>query len=273
MIFQKSRHSLHLSKMINTSNFHVPDWAKPSSVKALVTTRSGGVSLPPYDQLNLGLNSGDNLDTVMKNRQIVRQSLPGEPVWLKQVHGISVSTPTTRLVNQAGPYEADASVTNQVNEVLAILTADCMPILFASDHGDVIGAAHAGWRGLSQGVLERTIDAMCLLRPGLEPSAISAWMGPAIGPNAFEVGEDVYEAFSDHDSSRKPSAFTPISGKAGKYFANLYILAEQRMRATGLSKIQGGGFCTYQDNVNFYSYRRDGITGRFASLIWISPVR
>jgi YfiH family protein len=168
------------------------------------------------------------------------------------------------------PYEADASVTNTPNEVLAILTADCMPVLFASKKGDVIGAAHAGWRGLSGGVLENTIREMCTLSKCLIPEDISVWMGPAIGPTAFEVGEDVLQAFSNQSQVILSEAFKPVKESPGKYLANLYLLAEDRLRSFGIEKIYGGDFCTVGDPVNFYSYRRDKKTGRFASLIWIS---
>lgn len=259
--------------MNNASNFYAPVWSRPNCIQALVTTRDGGVSLAPYDQFNLGLNAGDNPDSVMENRRILRLSLPSEPVWLKQVHGIEISTPMSRVVDSEGPYQADASVTNQANEVLAILTADCMPVLFTSYEGDVIGAAHAGWRGLSGGVLESTIHEMCKLKPGLTAKGISAWMGPAIGPSAFEVGEDVYQAFSEQSSHAISTGFKPILGNSGKYLADLYVLAADRLKSLGLGDIQGGGFCTFEDKANFYSYRRDGVTGRFASLIWISPNR
>jgi YfiH family protein len=145
-----------------------------------------------------------------------------------------------------------------------------MPVLFASKDGDVIGAAHAGWRGLSGGILESTIQAMCDLSPSLSPQDISAWMGPAIGPTAFEVGEDVLQAFSGKDQSASSQAFTPIIGQPGKYLADLYILAQDRLSSLNITQITGGGFCTFTDQERFFSYRRDKVTGRFASLIWIS---
>ena len=168
------------------------------------------------------------------------------------------------------PFEADASVTNIPNEVLAILTADCMPVLFASKSGDIIGAAHAGWRGLSAGVLENTIREMCALSKDLIPQDIMVWMGPAIGPTAFEVGDDVLQAFSGQSQVILSQAFRPIHGSPGKYWANLYLLAQDRLQTLGIKHIYGGEFCTVGDPANFYSYRRDKKTGRFASLIWIS---
>jgi YfiH family protein len=161
-------------------------------------------------------------------------------------------------------------VTNIPNEVLAILTADCMPVLFSSKVGSVIGAAHAGWRGLSDGILENTAQEMLSLAPDLDPKDIVVWMGPAIGSTAFEVGEDVLEAFSSQRQSILSESFKPVASSPGKYLANLYLLAQDRLRSFGIEQIYGGDFCTYSDSENFFSYRRDKETGRFASLIWIS---
>lgn len=257
--------------MINANSLLRPIWGAPSSIKAICTTRLGGVSKTPFDQLNLGLNAGDDPVSVMKNRSILSDLLPTKPIWLKQVHGSTVSTPDSRKLGGCGPFEADASVSDIPNEVLAILTADCMPVLFTSNAGDVIGAAHAGWRGLSGGVLENTVREMCVLSPELMPQEISAWMGPAIGSNAFEVGEDVLEVFAAQGNHILKQAFSPISGRPGKYFADLYLLARDRLSDLGIKCIGGGDFCTFTDQANFFSYRRDGATGRFASLIWISP--
>ncbi|MBU3575625.1 peptidoglycan editing factor PgeF [Polynucleobacter sp. UK-Mo-2m-Kol15] len=255
-----------------SSKIHKIDlaWVVPSEIKAFCTTRVGGFSKPPFDGLNLGLNSGDDPIDVLQNRSLLRSILPADPCWLKQIHGFTVSTPVTRNAFIGGPFEADASVTNIPNEVLAILTADCMPVLFASKNGDVIGAAHAGWRGLSGGVLENTIREMRTLSNGLMPQDIRVWMGPAIGPTAFEVGEDVLQAFSSYSEAILSEAFKPINGNPGKYLANLYLLAKDRLRSLGIEHIYGGDFCTVGDRENFYSYRRDKKTGRFASLIWIS---
>ena len=250
--------------------FRRPGWSMPKGVEAAFTTRVGGVSKPPFNSFNLGLNAGDELGDVLKNRDILRSFLPTEPQWLKQVHGIEVSTPASRALATDQFFEADASVTNRPNEVLAILTADCMPVLFVSRAGDVIGAAHAGWRGLSAGILESTVKEMCALSPGLQAQDILAWMGPAIGPHAFEVGHDVVEAFSGQTQAILSRAFTPIPASPGKYLANLYLLAQDRLQSLGITSIEGGGFCTFGDEADFFSYRRDKITGRFASLIWIS---
>ena len=247
-----------------------PSWTVPKQILAFCTTRQGGRSKAPFNSLNLGLNAGDEAADVHQNRAILRSALPTEPLWLKQIHGITISTPSSRSALGNGPFVADASVTNIPNEVLAILTADCMPVLFASKSGDVIGAAHAGWRGLSGGVLENTINEMIALSPGLRASDISAWMGPAIGPSAFEVGEDVLQAFAPQGQGTLSKAFMPIVESPGKYLANLYLLARDRLKALGIDQVDGGEFCTVNDPERFFSYRRDKVTGRFASFIWIS---
>ena len=256
--------------MTNAINKIEPSWAVPQQIQAFCTTRLGGISKSPFNSLNLGLNAGDDLADVLQNRSIVRSELPSEPLWLKQIHGITVSTPASRNSLGNGPFEADAAVTNIPNEVLAILTADCMPVLFASRSGDVIGAAHAGWRGLSGGVLENTIDEMIALSPGLTISDISVWLGPAIGPNTFEVGEDVLQAFAQQGEGILSKAFIPIDGTPGKYLADLYLIARDRLNTLGIEQITGGEFCTVSSPERFFSYRRDKVTGRFASLIWIS---
>jgi len=247
-----------------------PSWTVSQQIQAFCTTRQGGISKAPFNSLNLGLNAGDDLADVLQNRSIVRSGLPAEPLWLKQIHGVTVSTPASRNSLGNGPFEGDAAVTNIPNEVLAILAADCMPVLFASRSGDVIGAAHAGWRGLSGGVLENTIDEMIALSPGLSISDISAWLGPAIGPSAFEVGEDVLHAFAQQGQEIISKAFIPVIGTPGKYLTDLYLLARDRLRALGIGQITGGEFCTVSSPERFFSYRRDKATGRFASLIWIA---
>ena len=257
--------------MINANSLILPSWKAPQSINAFTTTRIGGLSSIPFNELNLGTNAGDDLRIVHQNRMLLRSFLPTEPIWLKQIHGSHVSTPASRESSLQSPFEADAAVTKMPNEVLVVLTADCMPVLFASKRGDVIGVAHAGWRGLSSGVLENTVREMCELSPGLSTEDISAWMGPAIGPDAFEVGQDVVEAFLPQGDRVIKQAFIPIKNTPGKYLANLYLLAKDRLHAIGINSIEGGGFCTFTDSERFFSYRRDGVTGRFASFIWISP--
>lgn len=243
-------------------HFIKPQWSAPSSIGALVTTRVGGMSAPPYDALNLGAHVGDLPENVKANRDLLKKVLPAEPHWLEQVHGNCVSTPAAPV------SQADAIVTKESGKVLAIMTADCLPVLFVNSKGTVIGAAHAGWRGLSAGVLENTVLAM---RELLDDSndQILAWLGPAIGPKSFEVGSDVVECFKQSSIALPQEAFIAIPNRPEKYFANIYLLARSRLESVGLTEISGGDFCTVSQKDHFFSYRRDGITGRFASLIWI----
>lgn len=246
------------------------DWDSPPQIHALVSTRFGGVSQPPYDTFNLAEHVGDQPEYVAQNRRLLRVHLPSEPLWLKQIHSSTVSIPTGRTNQPNLPIVADAIVTTKPDEVLAIMTADCLPVLFAANDGSIIGAAHAGWRGLSSGVLENTVDAMLSLSPHLSSADLLACMGPAIGPSIYEVGEDVLKTFQE--SSIKPNGndFVAIPNKNGKYLVNLYSLAKARLKLVGIDRVVGGGSCTYLDHERFFSYRRDGITGRFASLIWIA---
>lgn len=239
----------------------VPDWPAPERVKSLMTTRAGGVSGAPWASLNLGDHVGDDPTHVAVNRVRLRQLLPAEPGWLKQIH-------SARVVElEEGFAEADASFTRQAARVCAVLTADCLPVLFCDRAGSVVAAAHAGWRGLAGGVLEATVAAM-----QVPPGEIMAWMGAAIGPQAFEVGDEVRLTFvARHPEAA--AAFLPQSASSpGKWLADIYALARLRLTHIGVQAIYGGGRCTYNDPGNFYSYRRDGVTGRMASLIWIDPV-
>lgn len=256
--------------MIIAKELIFPKWeSKPKSVKAFVTTRHGGVSSEPYQSLNLGDHVGDCNEDVIKNRAMLLIDLPSTPIWLNQTHGTQVSSPISRQLSNKSVIEADAAVTDIPNEVLSILSADCLPALFTSADGRVIGAAHAGWRGLCHGVLENTVVVMQSLQPKLLVSDISVWLGPAIGPSAFEVGVDVMEAFMKQ-APIPANAFLPIQNKPGKFLANLYLLAQSRLNAIGVTKIEGGEFCTYSDQSQFFSYRRDGKTGRFATVIWLT---
>ena len=234
-----------------------PDWPAPSNVHALITTRLGGVSTGPYATMNLADHVGDDPAAVARNREILRVHIPNDPKWLKQVHGNVVVTADELTM----PPEADASIARKANTVSAVLTADCLPVLFCNMAGTVVAAAHAGWRGLAGGVLETTVKAM-----DEAPENIMAYFGPAIGPGAFEVGDEVRDAFmaTDQDAAL---AFTP--GNNGKWFADIYLLARQRLDRLGIIQVFGGEFCTYLDAKRFYSYRRDGHTGRMASLIWM----
>jgi YfiH family protein len=253
----------------STAGWIVPDWTVPASVQALSTTRSGGVSLPPYDDgnggggMNLGLHVGDQPGHVLQNRARLQDHLgPGaEPTWLLQVHGAEV---VMAAGGQPEVPRADASIAAAAGAVCAILTADCLPVLFCDSRGTVVGAAHGGWRGLAAGVLGNTVAAM--REQGAQD--IIAWLGPAIGPTRFEVGEEVVRAFGEIDPGLQ-AAFTPVPAKAGKYLADIYRLARLRLSAIGVDRVSGGGFCTVDDSRRFYSYRRDGVTGRMASLIWL----
>ena len=245
----------------------VPSWSAPADVAGLVTTRRGGASSGAYASLNLGFAtsrraSADDPAAIAVNRQRLLARLPSPPVWLDQVHGTAViAVDATNLAAlRAQPPQADAAITRESDVVLAVLTADCLPVALASCDGSVLGIAHAGWRGLAQGVLDNTVSAM-----DVPADDIVAWLGPAIGPDAFEVGADVYAAFSDRDAG---AALCFRSTAPGKWHADLYALARRRLRQLGVRSIEGGGFCTYSDAATFFSYRRDGETGRMATLLW-----
>lgn len=240
-------------------SFIEPDWPAPAQVKALSTTRPGGISHPPYDSLNLGLHVNDDQNAVLANRDRLAQAaeLPTSPLWLQQVH-------STRVINandwHAG-IEADASYSKQPEQVCTVLTADCLPVLFTNADGNQIAAAHAGWRGLLYGVLENTVSQF-----SCRSDAIMAWLGPAIGPQQFEVGVEVFDAFTSH-AAEAESAFQPHG--SGHYLADIYLLARQRLNQLGIEAVFGGQHCTVTEQNQFFSYRRDGDTGRMASLIWI----
>lgn len=227
---------------------------------ALTTTRAGGVSQGAYNGLNLADHVADKLEHVTKNRQIISQSLNiEEPIWLKQVHGVQVAN--TATANHHA--EADAIYSNQINQVCAVLTADCLPLLFCNQAASKVAAAHAGWRGLAGGVIESTVDTL-----QEKPENLMVWLGPAIGSTCFEVGQDVFDAFVS-DDDRAVSSFTKIDDK--HYLADIYQLARLRLKRIGIENIYGGGLCTYTDEKRFYSFRKNKITGRMASMIWISP--
>lgn len=242
----------------------IPDWPAPATVKALQTTRKSGVSVTPYGSFNLGTHVGDNPLAVSRNRMLLAPLLPSEPVWLNQTHGLTVVD-----VAQAGCLpQADASVSTHSGAVCVVMTADCLPILLCDERGSVVGAAHAGWRGLCDGVIESTVNAMRVPAPTL-----MAWLGPAIGPAEFEVGEEVRAAFVGQQP-QAAAAFvrsaSGVPGASGKWLADLYQLARLRLNALGVTRVYGGGLCTYSDAERFYSYRRDGVTGRMGTFIWLS---
>jgi YfiH family protein len=229
-------------------------------VRAFVTTRAGGVSVGEHASMNLGQSSGDDPDHVARNRSIVRAELPGDPTWLAQVHGRDVAD-----LDGYAPIErprADAAVTGTPGRVAVVLTADCMPVFFTDRVGRRVAVAHAGWRGLAAGVLENTARAI-----GAAPRETLAWMGPAIGPDAFEVGPEVREAFVKADAAAD-TAFKPHT--PGKYIADLYALARMRLARAGVTQVFGGGYCTKTDAERFFSYRRVQKSGRMGAFIWIS---
>jgi YfiH family protein len=238
----------------------VPEWPAPVRVKSLMSTRPGGVSPTPWSSLNLGDHVGDDPRHVAANRAHLRQRLPAEPGWLKQVHSARV----VELGGAPNP-EADAAFTRQAGRVCAVLTADCLPVLLCDRAGSVVAAAHAGWRGLAGGVLEATVAAM-----QVPPQEILVWMGAAIGPQAFEVGDEVREAFvAQHPEAAV--AFLPHPASIpGKWLADIYQLARIRLGRAGVPAVYGGGRCTFSEADSFYSYRRDGVTGRMAALIWLA---
>ncbi len=277
---------------MNISNHCIsPNWPAPKNVRALQTTRNGGVSAAPYASLNLGDHVGDELLAVERNRMLLEPLLPSEPVWLKQVHGTAVV--------DAGHTtcwpEGDACVSFHPGAVCVVMTADCLPVLLCDEQGSVVGAVHAGWRGLCDGIIESTARAM-----NVPPGTLMAWLGPAIGPQAFEVGEEVRAAFitrqreaaaaftpspptpdnfasASADSELRVLAPLPLAGEGGalapgegeKWYADIYQLARLRLNALGITRIYGGGLCTHTDSVRFFSYRRDGVTGRMGTFIWL----
>ncbi|XLY89226.1 peptidoglycan editing factor PgeF [Ectopseudomonas mendocina] len=235
-----------------------PDWPAPANVRACVATRSGGVSAVPFDTFNLGDHVEDDPAAVASNRAHLVDMLGCQPAWLRQVHGILVAEADPAVV-----IEADGNWTATPGIACTAMTADCLPALFCDRAGTRVAAAHAGWRGLAGGVLESTVKVL-----NVAPQELLVWLGPAIGPSAFEVGAEVREAFVQQHAEAA-SAFVP-SVNAGKFMADIYHLARIRLAAIGVTSVSGGGLCTYNDP-RFYSYRRSARTGRFASLIWLQP--
>jgi hypothetical protein len=276
------------------------DWSAPPGVRAgIATRRFPGVSLPPFDRANFGARCGDDPQAVARNRALLRETLqlPAEPRWLQQVHGTAaidldtapggahasrhdtghplweratLATATSAPAAGAGAAttaqpdpEADATTTRTPGNVLAILTADCLPVVFATDDGATIAAAHAGWRGLAAGVLESTVDAM-----HADPARTVAWLGPAAGPSAYEVGDEVRAAFVDRD---RGAADAFVATRPGHWLCDLYELARQRLAARGITRVSGGACCTISDRQQFFSHRRDQRTGRMVTLVWRNP--
>ena len=248
--------------MLKKTDFIIPDWPAPANVHALQTTRHGGISLPPYDSLNLGSHVQDNPLHVAHNRQLLSQFVPSEPVWLNQVHGTTV----VDAANTDCVPNADASFTVKPNIVCVTMTADCLPVLLCDKAGTVVANIHAGWRSLCDGIIEQTVQKM-----PVDATQLMAWLGPAIGPDAFEVGGEVRAQFIERDASSE-AAFKPQGGD--KWLGNIYQLATQRLNRANISQIYGAGhqemYCTFNDKQRFFSYRRDNLTGRMATLIWLT---
>ena len=235
----------------------IPNWPAPENVRSLQTTRSGGISNAPYDSFNLGDHVGDASLFVARNRMLLNTLLPSEPVWLEQVHATLVANAD----NANCRPQADACIARHRDAVCVVMTADCLPILLCDTRGSVVGAAHAGWKGLAAGVIEATVQAMAVA-----PQNLMAWLGPAISQPAFEVGAEVRALFVDA-TPQAATAFAP--SQHNKWFADIYLLARQRLNALGITQIYGGGYCTYNDSERFFSYRRDGATGRTGTFIWL----
>jgi len=233
-----------------------PDWKAPGNVCAFTTTRNGGVSEGPWSSLNLGDRCGDNPEHLKENRDLLKTLLPGKLRWLTQVHG-------DRVVNwrECGNSEADAIVSRRVGQVCVILTADCLPVLLCNRAGTEVAACHAGWRGLAAGILEATIAAM-----NSKPGEIIAWLGPAIGPRAYEVGQEVHDAFVSK-CNQNANAFRKYGER---WLVDLYQLAKLVLQKAGVSHVSGGQYCTFSEPGRFFSYRRDGITGRIATMVCLS---
>jgi YfiH family protein len=235
-----------------------PDWPAPARVRAFVTTREGGASEGEHGTLNLGLRCGDDPGRVAANRRAVQAHLPSAPAWLVQVHGTAVADLDAA---NAAPSPADAAVTARPGRVAVVLTADCLPVFLCLEDGSRVAVAHAGWRGLAAGVLESAVAAL-----GDDAARVLAWLGPAIGPGAFEVGPEVREAFVDVDEAAA-GAFR--AHRDDRYLADLYALARGRLARAGVASVSGGGFCTYTESERFFSYRRVRESGRLGAFIWI----
>ena len=244
-----------------------PDWPAPPHVQALCTTREGGVSAPPYDRLNLGLHVQDEVQAVLRNRDLLGQACGTRPIFLSQVHGIEVAHIASRTSDGT---QADACWTDTPGAACTIMVADCLPVLFTDKSGRSVAAAHAGWRGLAAGVLEATLAQVCRASH-CEPSEVLAWLGPCIGPRAFEVGDDVRQAFGGEGCPA--NSFLP-TGQPGKWWADLGLLARWRLHRAGVSALYGNdstsAWCTVSQSSRFFSYRRDGRSGRFAACIWLT---
>lgn len=240
----------------------IPDWPAPPAVRAVQTTRQGGESRGCYASLNLGDHVGDNPEHVAANRQRVLRLLPAAPLWLEQVHGITVVDVETAC----GGTAADASVARKPDQVCVVMTADCLPLLLCDRSGTVVAAVHAGWRSLAGGIIEAAVKKM-----NCPAEQILVWLGPAIGPGYFEVGTEVRAVFVDTEAQAS-DAFIPAS-RPNKWLADIYLLARQRLTRVGVHSVFGGNCCTVRDRERFFSYRREGRTGRMGSFIWLASAK
>lgn len=252
--------------MLKKSDFIIPNWSAPANVHALQTTRHGGISLAPYNNLNLGDHVQDDLLHVAHNRQSLSQFLPSEPVWLNQTHGINV----VNTANADCVPNADASFTTRKNSVCVVMTADCLPILLCDKAGTAVASIHTGWRSLCDGVIEEAVRKM-----PVDTNQLMAWLGPAIGPQAFEVGGEVRAQFIAKDAQAEVAFKSVADNENGdKWLADIYKLATQRLNGAGVNQVYGGGqqetYCTFTDEQRFFSFRRDNLTGRMATLIWLT---
>lgn len=243
----------------------VPDWPVPPGVRALSTTRVGGVSRGPHLSLNLGMSCGDDEADVLANRERLCSLLPSEPLWMRQVHGTRV---LGTLESAGDDHVGDGRISSTPGEVLVVLTADCLPVLLCDKNGREVAAVHAGWRGLAGGVIESTVAAM-----HATAGSLIAWLGPCIGGAVYEVGSDVREAFASAPrfarSAVEPAFVPHVHGEPKRWLLSLETAARVVLEKLGVSSVHGGGFCTFEDAERFFSHRRDGVTGRMASLIWL----
>jgi YfiH family protein len=250
---------IHARLALRRLDWIVPVWPAPARVSALMTTRNGGVSEGLCATMNLSRGASDTPEHIAANHALLREVTGLNTQWISQVHGrdvVNLDSPPANLVG-------DAVVTSQPRTAAAVRVADCLPVLFCDRAGTRVAAAHAGWRGLAAGVIEATVAAM-----EIAPRELIAWLGPAIGPTAFEVGDDVRDVFIAHDP-RAAGAFAPYPERPGKWLADLFALAAMRLRDTGVSALFGGGVCTYINPDRFFSYRRDKTPGRMAAMVWI----
>lgn len=243
-------------------HFILPQWPAPAMVKAISTTRTGGCSQAPYDSFNLATHVGDNEAVVSNNRSLLAKLLPAEPAWLNQIHSNMILDAATLLT----PADADGSYTTQSDIVSVVMTADCLPVLVCNKQGTGVAALHAGWRGLANGIIEKGLQQLIQFTQS-RPDELLIWLGPAIGPEAFEVGEEVRDRFMQQNPASQNSFIS--ASTPGKWLADIYKLAKLSLSQLGVENIYGGDYCTYMQAERFFSYRREGKTGRMASLIWI----